>query len=82
MSISNEDPNWDQNLRMAQNLLNTTIHNSIKRTPFQALFGEHPRLPFESSNYSSQRVDDPIANRIRNAEFMRDNLRTKLKESD
>ena len=67
---------------MAQNLLNTTVNSSIKRTPFQALYGQCPRLAFESSVYPSQKEDDPIRIRINNAELMRENLRVKLKESN
>ena len=77
MSISEEEPNWDKSLRMAQNLLNTTVNSSIKRTPFQALYGQCPRLAFESPVYPSQKEDDPIRIRINNAKLMRENLRVK-----
>ena len=67
---------------MAQNLLNTTVNSSIKRTPFQALYGQCPRLTFESSEYENEKEDDPLRIRISNAEIMRENLRTKLEESN
>ena len=82
MSISEDETNWDKCLRMAQNLLNTTVNSSIKRTPFQALYGQCPRLTFESPEYSSEKDEDPIRIQINNAELMRENLRTKLEESN
>ena len=62
LSIGNDDPNWDIRLPMFQNTLNTSVHQSIKMTPFQALFGLYPRLPFEraESKYLKEKDDDPI----------------------
>ena len=84
LTIGNHDQNWDTNLRTTQNILNTTVHTSIKRTPFQALFGVNSRLPFESSKskHSGPVSDDPISSRIKNSEAIRESLRTKLMESN
>ena len=83
-SVGNMDPNWDLRLPMFQNTLNSSIHQSIKMSPFQALYGLSPRLPFDRSNskYLKEKDDDPISTRVRNAKRLHDTLQENLMESN
>ena len=83
-SVGNQDPNWDLRLPMFQNTLNSSIHQSIKMSPFQALYGLSPRLPFDRSNSKNlkEKDDDPIGTRVRNAKLLHNTLQENLMETN
>ena len=76
LTIGNADPNWNVRLPMIQHSLNTAIHQSIKMSPYQALFGLTPRQPFDRTElkYLKQKDDNPISTRVRNVQFIHNNL--------
>lgn len=53
--IDEEQENWDEQVKWAVYLYNTTIHNSTGFTPYHVLFGFSPRTPLNAHSNS-----DPI----------------------
>ena len=83
-TIGQNDRDWDLHLSHTQHLLNTSVHQSIKESPFFALFGFEPRHPLEvpNSKYLSNPDDNPIITRINNSLIRHQGLRKKLFETN
>ena len=82
--ITNNDPHWDIRLNTIQYILNTSIHQSIKMSPFKALFGITPRTPLESNHSTLVRYkeENPIQARMENFKMYRNKIQRCLKEAN
>ena len=84
LSLPHEDENWDDHIPHIQYLINTRIHNAIKTSPYQALYGYQPRQPYEinTAKYNTVIENNPIEARINNAQLMHKKVNEALKASN
>ena len=82
--IDHNDRDWDSHILTYQHLLNTSVHQSIKNSPFHALYGFDSRNPLEKypSSFLDPNNENPIINHIKNAKIRHNLLAMKLQESN
>ena len=74
---------WDDYLLETQYILNTRIHSSIDMSPYYALYGFKPRLPFEMNHnkFKTKIENNPLQARVNNSQVIHHNLQISLNEA-
>ncbi|XP_071053668.1 KRAB-A domain-containing protein 2-like [Onthophagus taurus] len=55
--LENETEHWSQGLRFIQFMKNTSLHSGIKRAPYEAMFGDKPKIGLKTSNIPLEAMD-------------------------
>lgn len=55
--LENKTEHWSQGLRFIQFMKNTSLHCGIKRSPYEAIFGNKPKIGLKTSNIPLEVTD-------------------------
>ena len=83
-TLSGNHEQWDANLDSVAYILNTRIHDTLKMSPFEALFGFQPRLHYEVNNrrFRSNVQNNPLEARINNARIIHNKVKLALEDTN